>query len=120
MIAPAPAVHASVASNKTGAHELWSKLAWPLLLACGFLIFISASSIYLVISSQSSREMMNRALRVENRLWEIIAVVRVAESEQRGYLLTDDPSYLEIYHDTIDASAAAVADIKEAVPNSNR
>jgi PAS domain S-box-containing protein len=96
-------------------RDLWSKLAWPLLLACGFLIFVSASSIYLIISSQSSREMTNRALQLENRLGGIVAFVRIAESEQRGYLLTADPGYLEIYHNTIDASVVAVADLTTEV-----
>jgi PAS domain S-box-containing protein len=111
VIALAPAVQPGAA----GRSDLWGKLAWPLALACGFLIFVSASSIYLVVSSQYSQEMMNRALQLENRLWGIIAVIRVAESEQRGYLLTGDPAYLEIYRDTIDASVGAVADVKMAV-----
>jgi PAS domain S-box-containing protein len=106
-----PAIQAKLA----GRRNLRTRLTWPLLLACGFLIFVSASSIYLVVSSQSSQEMMNRALRLENRLWAIIAFVRVAESEQRGYLLTGDPAYLEIYHNTIDAGVAAIADVKIAV-----
>jgi CHASE3 domain sensor protein len=113
VIPQAPAVQASVA----GTRDLWSKLAWPLLLACGLLIFVSASSIYLVIASQSSREVTNRTLQLENRLWENMAVVRIAESEQRGYLLTGDPGYLEIYRNTIDASVAAVADLRSAVAN---
>src|ERR1700730_15482340 len=111
VIAPAPADQASVA----GTRGLWSKLAWPLLLACGFLIFVSPSSIYLVVASQSSHEMMNRALQLENKLWGIIAFVRVAESEQRGYLLTGNPDYLEIYRNRISAGTAAVADVKMAV-----
>jgi len=115
MIAPAPAVHASVASNKTGTRDLWRKLAWPLLLACGFLIFISASSIYLVISSQSSQEMMNRALQVENSLRGILAVVRIAESEQRGYLLTGDPQYLDTYRAGITATAPVIAELKAEI-----
>ena len=111
MTAPAPAAQASVASTR----DPWSKLAWPLLLACGFLIFFSVSSIYLIISSQTDREVMNRALQLEGRLWGIIAIVRTAESEQRGYLLTGDPGYLDIYRSTIDTSAAAVADARSAV-----
>jgi PAS domain S-box-containing protein len=106
---------AAVRASVTGTRDLLSRLAWPLLLACGLLILVSASSIYLVISSQSSREVMNRALQLENRLWKIMAVVRIAESEQRGYLLTGDPGYLDIYRSTIDTSVAAVADVRSVV-----
>src|SRR5450432_2938864 len=113
-MAPAPVVQATVA----GTRDLWSKLAWPFLLACGLLVVVSASSIYLVISSQSSRDATNRALQLENRLWETMAIVRIAESEQRGYLLTGDPGYLEIYRNTIDASVAALADVRSAAAGS--
>jgi len=87
---------------------LWSRLAWPLLLACGFLIFVSACSIRLVITSQSNSELMNRELQLENKLWRIVESVRVAESEQRGYLLTRDPDYLGDFRTMRDAAAAAV------------
>jgi PAS domain S-box-containing protein len=115
MISATPAAPASAANNDTDRRYAWRKLAWPISLACGFLVFLSASSIYLVVSSQSSQEMMNRAVHLENKLWGMLAVVRVAESEQRGYLLTGDPGYLEVYHNTIDAGAAAVADLRTAV-----
>jgi PAS domain S-box-containing protein len=115
LIAATPAASATAVNSDTDRRYAWSKLAWPLLLACGFLVFVSASSIYLVISSQSSQQMMSRALQLENKLWGILAVVRIAESEQRGYLLTGDPSYLEVYHNTIDAGAAAVADLRTAI-----
>jgi PAS domain S-box-containing protein len=91
------------------------KLALPLLLACGFLIFVSSSSIYLVVSSQSSRELMNRALQLENKLWGILAAVRVAESEQRGYLLTGDPSYLETFRTTADTELNAITAYREVI-----
>jgi PAS domain S-box-containing protein len=109
--APAPAFQASVVGNRAK----WNKWALPLLLACSFLVFVGASSIYLVISSQSSREMMNRSLQLENKLWGILATLRVAESEQRGYLLTGDPAYLDDYRATVDAGLAAVAVVKMAV-----
>jgi PAS domain S-box-containing protein len=107
----APAVQATVAGNRAN----WNKWALPLLLVCSFLIFVSASSIYLVISSQSSREIMNRSLQLENRLWGILAALRVAESEQRGYLLTSNPAYLDDYRATVGAGLAAVAGVKIAV-----
>jgi PAS domain S-box-containing protein len=118
MIAPAPPIQASVAGKKLEAGFTLRKLALPLLLACGFLIFVSSSSIYLVVSSQSSRELMNRALQVENRLWGILAAVRVAESEQRGYLLTGDPGYLETFRATADTERNAIAAFREVILDS--
>ncbi|THD43827.1 MAG: PAS domain S-box protein [Bradyrhizobium sp.] len=79
------------------------------------MIFVSTSSIYLVVSSQSASESMNRALQLENKLWAMLTVVRVAESEQRGYLLTGDPGYLQGYHNTIDASVAEAAGVRDAI-----
>ena len=110
MSAPAQAANASAAA---GTRSLWRKLAWPLSLACAFLVFVSASSIYLVVSSQSNQEMMNRALQLENRLWGILGAVRIAESEQRGYLLTGDPSYLDVSRNSVDVGLAAVAAVRE-------
>ena len=108
-------VPTTMSGNQPGKRDPWSRQAWPLLLACGFLIFVSVSSIYLVVSSLSRQEMMNRALQLENRLWGLMAAVRVAESEQRGYLLTGDPDYLDTFHATIDAGVTAVADLRKAV-----
>jgi PAS domain S-box-containing protein len=101
----------------TRARILWSRLTWPLLLACGFLSFVSVSSVHLVISSQSNSELMNRELQLENKLWRIVAFVRVAESEQRGYLLTGDPDYLDDFRTILDAAVAAVDDVKRLVVN---
>jgi signal transduction histidine kinase len=76
---------------------LWRTVAWPLALACGFLIFVVGSSIYLVAASQSTSELVNRTLRIESELFGLLATVGGAESGQRGYLLTGDPAYLDGY-----------------------
>jgi PAS domain S-box-containing protein len=107
-----PPAHATTGNRRHGSHYLRRNLVWLLFLACGFLIFVSASSIYLVTSSQSARKLMNHALQVENKLWGILAAVRVSESEQRGYLLTGDPHYLDNFHNTVGASLNAIADGK--------
>src|ERR1700730_14451170 len=92
---------APTASRKPGSRYLWRNIAWPLALACGFLIVISAASAYLVVWSQSDSGLVNHTLRVASKLSAVLADVRIAESEQRGYLLTDDPTYLEVYRDSI-------------------
>src|ERR1700738_995437 len=100
----------------TGIRELGRRyqlrnVAWPLVVVIGFLIFVSASSIFLAVSSQSASELMNHALQIENKLRRILAIVRVAESGQRGYLLTGDPDYLDIYRSGFDESLTAIADM---------
>jgi signal transduction histidine kinase len=76
---------------------LWRTVARPLALACGFLIFVVGSSIYLVATSQSTSELVNRTLRIESELFGLLATIGGAESGQRGYLLTGDPAYLDGY-----------------------
>jgi PAS domain S-box-containing protein len=110
-----PPVEATTGNRRPDSHYLWRNLVWLLFLACGFLIFVSASSIYLVVSSQSNRELMNHSLQLENKLWGLLSTVRLAESEQRGYLLTGNPRYLETFQKTAAASLTAITDLKAAV-----
>jgi PAS domain S-box-containing protein len=108
-----PRVQAIMASRTPGSRYLWRNIAWPLALACGFLILISAASAFLVIRSQSNSGLVNHTLRVANKLSAILADVRIAESEQRGYLLTDDPAYLEVYRGSINTILPTIADLTE-------
>jgi signal transduction histidine kinase len=97
------------------AENSGARLIWPLALACGFLIFTTASSIYLVRTSQANEELVNRALRVETKIWFLLNTVRIAESGQRGYLLTDNPEYLDIYHIAVDTIRPAAADLNATI-----
>jgi signal transduction histidine kinase len=92
-----------------------SRLIWPLVLACGFLIFATGSSVFLVRSSQTNGEPVNSALRVETTLWVILDTVRAAESGQRGYLLTGDPKYLDIYRIAEGTIWSAIAELKGTI-----
>jgi signal transduction histidine kinase len=102
--------HAARRSGSSGA-----RLIWPLVLACGFLIFVTGSSVFLVRSSQTTGELVNRALRVETKLWIVLNTVRLAESGQRGYLLTGDPDYLDVYRIARGEIWPAIADLKAAI-----
>jgi signal transduction histidine kinase/ActR/RegA family two-component response regulator len=92
-----------------------SRLVWPLALACGFLIFVTGSSVFLVRSSQTTGELLNHALQVDTKLWAVLRTVRVAESGQRGYLLTGDAEYLDIYHGATGKIGPAIAELKVAI-----
>jgi signal transduction histidine kinase len=100
-------------AKPTGGSGL--RLTWPLALACGFLIFVTGSSVYLVFASRSTGELVNQALRVETRVYIMLNAVRMAESGQRGYLLTGNPEYLDIYRVATQAFEPAIADLKAAI-----
>jgi signal transduction histidine kinase len=106
---------ATAASRKPKSQSLWRIIVWPLVLACGFLIFVIGSSIYLVVSSQSASELVNRTLQVETKLIDLVSTIRNAESGQRGYLLTGDPKYLDVYHIAANTIVPTMADLKESI-----
>jgi signal transduction histidine kinase len=110
--AAAESIVARMAKGRGASNARW---VWPLALACGVLIFITGSSIYLVVSAQTTSGLVNRALRVQTELAVLLATVRNAESGQRGYLLTDDARYLDVYRAAAKAIVPAVADLKTTI-----
>lgn len=107
--------HAAAAPSTKRTGKLGSQLVWPLALACGLLIFLTGSSIYLVASSRFASELVSRALRVETKFYAMLDTLRLAEAGQRGYLLTGDIDYLDIYHLATKGIAPAIADLKAAI-----
>ena len=114
-IAPSTQAQTTMGSHKPRSQSLWRIIAWPLVLTCGFLIFVTGSSIYLVVSSQSASELVNRTLQVETKLLDMVSTIRNAESGQRGYLLTGDPKYLDTYHIAASAIVPTIADLKGTI-----
>jgi signal transduction histidine kinase len=107
-------VAASTQATKRNARQ-GSRSVWPLVLACGFLIFVTGSSIYLVVSAQAAGELVNRTLQTETKLFIMLSNVRSAESGQRGYLLTGDREYFDTYHAGIAATAPIIAELKAEI-----
>jgi signal transduction histidine kinase len=112
-VAPSAPTQTTVKSHKPMSRSLWRTMAWPLALTCGFLIFVIGSSIYLVVSSQSTSELVNRTLRIRGELFILLRAVGEAESGQRGYLLTGDPEYLDVYRNAATTIAVKIASAKE-------
>jgi signal transduction histidine kinase len=100
--------------RKVGVHEWWRLTAQPVVLGCGFLLLavISASSIFLVVTSQSDAELVAATLQVENKIASLQGLARKAESGQRGYLLTGDANYLTVYKNALRDYPAALEDLK--------
>ncbi len=55
------------------------------------------------------------ALEIEAKLSDVVALVADAETGQRGFLLTGDPSYLTPYTNAVKRVDAALADLRETV-----
>jgi signal transduction histidine kinase len=111
-VVPSTQAQTTMASREPRLRSLWRTIAWPLALACGLLIFVTGSSIYLVVLSQSISELVNRTLHTESNLFVLQAGIGTTESEQRGYLLTGDPEYLDVYRLAESTAASTIADLK--------
>ena len=77
-----------------------SLIRWqPLVLGIGFalLVAISAGTVWLVDRAASDAARLAETLLVQNKLSNLLLNVRRAESSQRGYLFTNDPTYLETF-----------------------
>ena len=85
-----------------------------LLLAAGFfvLVAISALSVILVNRAREDNDWVVHTVEVENQISTLLLRIRTTESAARGYLLTEEPRFLDEYS----ASAANVhADIDELI-----
>lgn len=69
------------------------------LLVAGFVVLVTMSltSLWLARESETAAEEVAQALEVNNAIVVFQGAVRRAESGQRGFLLTGDPSYLKDY-----------------------
>jgi signal transduction histidine kinase len=93
-----------------GGRAIWQ----PLLLAAGFLVLvgISALSVILVDRAREDNDWLVHTLEVENQISTLQLRIRTTESAARGYLLTEEPRFLDEY---LDASAKVHSDIDELV-----
>jgi len=90
------------------------------LLGLGFILLvgISAATIYLVERGASDGRLLADTLSVEDKLSDILLTVRRAESSQRGYLLTNDKSYLDDFNDAEPEAQDTIAELRGLSENS--
>ena len=83
------------------------------LLAVGFAILtvMAGASVFLAQRSVDDTQWVTHSLTVENELTLLQLALRRAESGQRGYLLTNDPTYLDIYTKSADAVPQRMANL---------
>ncbi|HVY75853.1 MAG TPA: CHASE3 domain-containing protein, partial [Puia sp.] len=88
-------------------------------LAIGFglsLILLLGSSVAAYLSIQNllhSSEWVNHTYRVINELENVVAPIKDAESAQRGFLITNDPLYLDPFEGSFQQSLLALERVKQ-------
>lgn len=79
------------------------------------LVGIIGSTLYLVYLTQSHAEQVISARRVRTRAADLLLMIQQAESGQRGFLLTQDESFLSSYRDAASELRKRQAAFEEAV-----
>jgi PAS domain S-box-containing protein len=77
------------------------------------LLMISAASIGLDVKSRSDAGSVDHTLAVLQKFSDMRLLIRRAESAGRGFLLTDDPSFVREYRESSQQIAPALADLIE-------
>jgi signal transduction histidine kinase len=88
----------------------------PILLALGFavLVAISGISIWLVQQTRSDAERAIQTLEIKEQLARLQGLVWRAESNQRSFLLTDEPSYRAAFRADAEAVRRALGQLQAA------
>jgi CheY-like chemotaxis protein/CHASE3 domain sensor protein/putative methionine-R-sulfoxide reductase with GAF domain len=87
-------------------------------LAIGFgfslliLLASSAASFFSIQNLLNSSYWVNHTYEVISNLNDVVAPIREAESAQRGYLITNDPVFLEPFHGSFEESITALEHVK--------
>ena len=97
--------------NEQGPRHVASQ---PILLALGFviLVIISAASIWLVFRSQSDNLLVVHTVDVQNKLARIEVMLRGAEDQQLGYLLTGQPESVDLFNGFVEGVKSEYSALK--------
>jgi signal transduction histidine kinase len=80
----------------------------------GFLVLlaVAAATIWIGLSSRNYNLLVAHTLKVRSSAYLLLTLVQDAETGQRGYLLTNDRSYLAPYHEGADNAVPALDDLE--------
>ena len=93
-------------------HRTFSQLA-VLICIASFLIIVAAAATILTIDNRAAGAEMLRGQRFTTDLARLLLLVQRAETSQRGFLLTGNRDYLDLYQDSIGRLDPAVAVLVE-------
>ncbi len=98
-------------------EALRSRVGIPWLLTFGFvvLVVIGLTTVLLVVRTQQAAEAANHSLEVENAISTVQLLLRRSESGQRGFLLTGETRYREMYDRSINDILPAVETMRALV-----
>ena len=109
-----PMTRASIGKMTGRAPELsfTNRRLLPVISGFVLLLAVAAATVYIGISSRNYNLLVAHTLRVRSAGYLLLTLVQDAETGQRGYLLTNDPTYLAPYHDGADNAMSALEDLE--------
>ncbi|HWK95981.1 MAG TPA: CHASE3 domain-containing protein [Pseudolabrys sp.] len=89
----------------------------PILLGIAFavLVAISITTAFVVNRAGDDAENLNHTLQIQDRLTNVLLIMRRAESGQRGYLLTGRTDYLTDYSSAAPRIGPSIDELRQAV-----
>ncbi|MDY0870937.1 sensor histidine kinase [Dongia rigui] len=85
--------------------------------ATALVAIIAVVSVLLTLDNRDAGTEMLRGQRVTTDIARLLIFVQRAESSQRGFLLTTNPAYLDLYHDSIKKVGPALETLTESTRN---
>ena len=69
----------------------------PLIWGLGLLALVAVAAVWFLYSAHRFNESVAHTMQVQSDAYRLLTLIQDAETGQRGYLLTNDPTYLEPY-----------------------
>jgi signal transduction histidine kinase len=83
-------------------------LYWSLIVTTVLAALLLAGTIWLAERTRAENDWVRHTLAVRNQIEQILILVQRTDSNARGYLLTDNPTYFKTYKDAVAELPAAV------------
>src|SRR6516225_8910298 len=116
---PVTTGQASAPERRRPPFAMSSRFPLKVLLPLALGVAVSIAILIFAEIGYQRLELANRqstgALEIEAKLNDLVGLTSDAETGQRGFLLTGDPSYLEPYKEAVRKLDATLADLRETV-----
>ena len=109
---------ARATSSKSNYEQQLKRAQLPLFGGLALLILVAVAALWFFVSAHRFNESVAHTLQVRSETYHLLTLVQDAETGQRGYLLTNDASYLPPYDVGSTAAPQVLADLRRLLAGS--